>query len=70
MDNATFDRLPDEEKLKCLLELASGVFGRECIGMLYDRLAPVVRDSIGHGPDYDDPRDNWWGGAWQVYRAD
>ena len=38
--------------------------------MLYDRLAPVVRDCSGHGQDYDDPRENYWGGVWQIYRAE
>jgi hypothetical protein len=70
MDNAAFDRLPNEEKLKCLLGVASSIFGQERVRMLYDRLAPVVRDCSGHGQDYDDPRENYWGGVWQIYRAE
>ena len=70
MDNATFDRLPNEEKVKCLLDLASGFFGHERVRTLYDRLAPVVRDCSGHGQDCDDPRENYWGGVWQIYRAE
>ncbi|HWQ52508.1 MAG TPA: hypothetical protein VN442_02410 [Bryobacteraceae bacterium] len=70
MDNATFDRLPNEEKLKCLLGVAADIFGEQRVRMLYDRLAPVVRDCSGHGQDYEDPRDNYWGGVWQIYRAE
>ena len=70
MDNATFDSLPDEEKLKCLVGLAVGIFGPERVRALYDQLAPVVRDAVGHGVDYEDPRENYWGGVWQVYRAE
>lgn len=70
MDNATFDRLSDEKKLECLLGYAATLFGHERVRMLYDRLAPVVRDCTGHGIDYDDPRENYWRGVWQVYRAE
>lgn len=70
MDNAGFDRLPDEEKLKCLLGFAADIFGQERVRTLYDRLAPVVRDAAGHGRDDDDPRENYWGGVWQIYRAE
>lgn len=70
MDNAAFDRLPNEEKLKCLLGFATAIFGEERVRTLYDRLAPVVRDCSGHGQDYADPRDNYWGGVWQIYRAE
>ncbi len=70
MDNETFDRLPDEQKIEAVLDLASSLFGRERVRKLYDRLAPVVKDGVGHGQDYEDPRDNYWGGVWQVYRAE
>jgi len=70
MDNAAFDALPDEEKLRCLLGFAASVFGERMVQSLYDRLAPVVRDCAGNGQEYDDPSQNWWGGVWQIYRAD
>jgi hypothetical protein len=70
MDNSTFDRLSGEKKLECLLGYASTLFGQERVRTLYDRLAPVVRDCAGHGIDCDDPRDNYWAGVWQVYRAE
>ncbi len=70
MDNAKFDRLSNDEKLECLLEIAGGMFGQERVQMLYERLAPVVRDACGHGQHCEDPRDNAWGGVWQIYRAE
>ncbi len=70
MDDATFNRLPNEKKLECLLGYAATLFGQQTVRMLYDSLAPVVRDSFGHGQDYDDPRENCWAGVWQVYRAE
>ncbi len=70
MDNAAFDRLSEEQKIACLLETASGLFGRARVQKLYDRLAPVVRDCSGHGEIPDDPRENYWGGVWQIYRAE
>lgn len=70
MDNATFDRLPDEEKLRCLLGFAASIFGEEHVRTLYDSLAPLVRDCSGHGRDYEDPGENYWGGVWQIYRAE
>jgi hypothetical protein len=70
MDNAAFERLTGEEKLECLLGMAGSILGEKRVRTLYERLAPVVRDCSGHGQDYDDPRENWWGGVWQVYRAE
>jgi hypothetical protein len=70
VDDATFNRLPSEKKLECLLGYAATMFGYETVRALHDRLAPVVRDCVGHGEDYADPRENAWGGVWQVYRAE
>jgi len=70
MDDATFDRLPNEEKLKCVLGFAGSIFGQERVRMLHDRLAPVIRDCCAHGQQYDDPSENYWGGVWQIYRAE
>jgi hypothetical protein len=70
MDNAAFDRLSNDEKTECLLGIASGIFGQNRIHKLHDRLAPVVRDCSGHGEIPEDPRDNYWGGVWQIYRAE
>ncbi len=70
MDNASFDLLPDDKKLECLLGYGAALFGRERVTKLYERLAPVVRDCCGHGVDYEDPAENYWGGVWQVYRAE
>lgn len=70
MNNARFDKLPDAEKVEYLVNLAGTMFGQERVRMLYDRLAPVIRDCAGHGADYDDPRENYWGGVWQIYRAE
>jgi hypothetical protein len=70
MCDKEFDRLPDEEKMKYLLTIGASMFGEQTVRMLYDRLAPVIRDCNGHGQDYDDPKDNYWGGVWQVYRAE
>jgi hypothetical protein len=70
MDNDTFDRLPGDKKLQCLLGYASMMFGQDTVRTLHDRLAPLVHDCVGHGQECADPRDNAWGGVWQIYRAE
>lgn len=70
MDNAAFERLSDEEKIACVLGYAAAFFGRERVQALYEAMAPLVKDHAGHGPDYDDPRENYWGGVWRIYKAE
>jgi hypothetical protein len=70
MDDATFNRLPADKKLDCLLGYAAMMFGHQTVRALHDRLAPVIRDGVGHGQECADPRDNAWGGVWQIYRAE
>ena len=69
MDSETFDRLPKREQLGFALGLAARVFGRERVVRHYRHIAPLVEDRVGHG-DVADPAANYWGGVWQVYRAD
>jgi hypothetical protein len=69
MDNASFDQLPPRTQLAYALGLASRFFGRETVLRHYRQIAPLVQDRVGHG-DVAHPAENYWGGVWQVYRAD
>jgi hypothetical protein len=52
--------------------------GKEYVDRLWSQLEPVIRNRIGHGDplepaivgDADDPKNNYWKGVWQVYRAE
>lgn len=74
MDNETFDALPDREQLAVVLELAGSMMGRETVKQNLAQMLPLLRDLVGHGApepkiagDAPDPKDNFWGGVWQVY---
>ncbi len=69
MDNAAFDKLTGDEKLEFLLGVAGDMLGHDRVRQFRERYEPIVRDNVGHGQDYEDPRENYWGGVWQVYRA-
>lgn len=69
MDNATFATLTSRARLAYVLGLASRLFGREQVLRYYRQIAPLAADRVGHG-DVADPSQNYWGGVWQVYRAD
>lgn len=69
MDNATFRQLPSDTKLAYVLGVASRMLGRETVISYYRRVAPLVEDMMGHG-DVANPKENYWDGIWQVYRAD
>lgn len=59
-------------------ELASRMAGAEYVDRMWRQLEPVFRNKIGHGEplqptivgDADDPKNNYWKGVWQVYRAE
>jgi hypothetical protein len=54
------------------------MMGKEYVDRLWSQLEPVIRNRIGHGEpleptivgDADDPKNNYWKGVWQVYRAE
>jgi hypothetical protein len=78
MTDEQFDRLPGKLKAAYLLGVASRLFGREQVQQLYDNLKPLVDDMFAHGQagakripgEEEDPAADYWGGVWQVYRAD
>ena len=80
MNNATFDKLSPKLKLAFMLGTAAKLFGRETVEKYYRLLAPPIEDAFSHGPsmrgesahpgDAADPRQNYWGGVWQIHRAD
>ena len=79
MNDATFDELPPKLRLAFMLGTMARVLGRETVEKYYELLKPVIDDAFGHGDfggsqpqpgDADDPADNYWGGVWQIHRAD
>ncbi len=69
VDNEEFDRMPGRLRIAYLLGYASEVFGVETVRTLYEDLSPLVDDICGHGDDKN-PEENYWGGKWQVFRAE
>jgi hypothetical protein len=69
VDNEVFDKLPGRLRTAYLLGYAAEVFGTETVRMLYESISPLVSDICGHGDDKN-PEENYWGGKWQVFRAE
>ncbi len=69
VDSAVFDELSGHIRTAYLLGYAAEVVGTETVQTLYDSLSPLVSDICGHGDDKN-PEENYWGGVWQVYRAE
>jgi hypothetical protein len=74
MNNKQFDQLPPELQLAFTLGMASKIFGRQLVQQIYQNMKPLFADMFGHGHaikravgDADDPKDNYWGGVWQIY---
>lgn len=69
MDDALFAKLPLRTQVAYAVGLASRVMGRDKVVNYVRQLAPIIADRVGHG-DVADPATNYWGGTWQVYRAE
>jgi hypothetical protein len=64
-----FDRLPGQLRTAYLLGYAAAVFGPQTVQTVYDGLSPLVYDICGHGDDKN-PKESYWGGEWEVFRAE
>lgn len=78
MNDAAFDRLPPKLQLAFGLGTLARMLGRETVERHYRMIRPVVDDAFAHGAaraatppgDAEDPSQNYWGGVWQIHRAD
>jgi hypothetical protein len=80
MNNETFEKLPPKLRLAFMMGTAAKFFGRETVEKYYRLVAPPIEDAFAHGPgmrgessmpgDAADPSANYWGGVWQIHRAD
>lgn len=75
MDNETFDGLPPALQAAVLRGVLGDLFGEAQVDQFWEQLEPVIRDRVGHADrripgETPDPKDNFWGGSWQIYDAD
>lgn len=68
MNDEVYRQLPLRTQYAAALGLASKVMGREQVERLARQIHPLLVDRIGHGDV--EPEENFWGGVWQVYRAE
>lgn len=75
MNAKRFDSLHPSHQKAFMLGMAASVLGRDYVVVAGKKLAPAIKDNIGHGfpvgpycaTQDRDPKNNFWNGAWRIH---
>jgi len=59
-----------EERPKIIRDLIEDILGTERADSVFEQLAPLYDPNLCQPGDCHRAEDNYWGGVWQVHRAD